>query len=276
MKENAIIRFGPYLASGPTRLNVHDAVCTSLRRPARQRNGMLASASAILVVSSDGGSLRSVLTGRRVIPTGFLTSRKTGRAMPFEGMNEAALLKYCEVDTRVVDYLSQPFRFEFVLDGAKRIYIADCARVLDDGTLEVIEVKGEHTRLGDPDYAAKLERVSQLCAELGWRFRLVTRRQMLGPKVVFANVDFIQSRRQVMFDEACACRAIEHLERAGGEASLGRLAEFWGGWQKGLAALQAMMVRRWLAIDVTAPISPESFATILELAPATLLGRGGQ
>jgi hypothetical protein len=123
-----------------------------------------------------------------------LLQQQKSRARPsLRGHDEAALLKYCEVDTRVVDYLSQPFRFEFVMDGKKRIYVADCARLLDDGTVEVIEAKGDRNNLGDADYVQKLDRVRELCLELGWRFKIVTRRRLFEPAAIHANVEFVQS-----------------------------------------------------------------------------------
>jgi hypothetical protein len=216
--------------------------------------------------------MRSVLTGRRVIVTGFYNSRKAGRALPFEGMNEAALLKYCEVDTRVVDYLSQPFRFEFVMDGKKRIYVADCARLLDDGTVEVIEAKGDRNNLGDADYVQKLDRVRELCLELGWRFKIVTRRRLFEPAAIHANVEFVQSRRHVVVDALRAHQAVERIRLDGGRSPLGRLSELWENWQIGLATLQSMMVRRRLAIDIAQPISRDSYASLIGDAPATLFG----
>lgn len=46
-----------------------------------------------------------------------------------------------EIQTEVVDYRAQPFRFEFVLDGRKRVYIVDCVRLLRDGSIEIVEIK---------------------------------------------------------------------------------------------------------------------------------------
>jgi hypothetical protein len=216
---------------------------------------------ATLVMTPDGSPIRSVLTGRRVIVTGFYISRKAGRALPYEGMNELALLKHCEVDTRVVDYRSQPFRFEFVIGGAKRIYIADCVRLLDDGTVEVVEVKGDLKRLLAPEYAEKLEAVRSTCDALGWRFRVMSRRQLFEPHVVYANVDLVQSRRMVHFDEAHAYRAVEMIEAEGGETTLGRLSDALGGDPQGLAVAQAMMVRRLVAIDLSKLLTSENRVT---------------
>ena len=56
----------------------------------------------------------------------------------------------------MVDYRAQPFRFEFVVDGARRVYITDCARLLESGRIEIIEVKNDRRALKDPDYALKL------------------------------------------------------------------------------------------------------------------------
>lgn len=216
---------------------------------------------ATLVMTPDGSPIRSVLTGRRVMVTGFYVSRKAGRALPYEGMNELALLKHCEVDTQVIDYRSQPFRFEFVINGVKRIYIADCVRLLDDGTVEVVEVKGDLKQLFAPEYAEKLEAVRSTCDALGWRFRVISRRQLFEPHVVYANVDLIQSRRMVHFDEAQAYRAVELIEGEGGTTTLARLSDALGGDPQGPAIAQAMMVRRLITIDLSKLVTSESRVT---------------
>lgn len=276
MNESSPDHIGPYAALSPrnlaARVTLRDVIHSSLKKPGRRLAGSIEPASALLVVTPDGGPLRSILTGRRIIVTGFYDSQKAGRALPFESMNEAALLKYCEVDTRVVDYLSQPFRFEFVMGGKKRIYLADCARLLDDGTVEVVEAKGDRFSIGDLDYVQKLDCVRDLCLELGWRFKVITRKRLLEPAAVHANVEFIQSRRHVPVDTLSAHRAIERILHDDGRSTLGRLAEIWTSWQSGLAAIQSMMVRRRLAIDIRSPISRDSYASLISQAPATLLG----
>jgi hypothetical protein len=280
MNESSPSRIGPYAALSPrslsARVTLRDVIHASLKKPGRGFAGSIESASAVLVVTPDGASLRNILTGRRFTPSGFYESQKAGRAMPFESMNEAALLKYCEVDTRVVDYLSQPFRFEFVMCGKKRIYLADCARLLDDGTVEVVEAKGDRSSIGDLDYVQKLDCVRDLCLELGWRFKVITRKRLLEPAPVHANVEFIQSRRHVPVETLRGHRAIERILHDDGRSTLGRLAEIWTSWQSGLAAIQSMMVRRRLAIDVTRPISRDSYASLISQAPATLLGRAAR
>lgn len=240
-----------------------DRIQQDLAKPAGE--GGLVMSAATVVMTADDTPIRTILTGRRVIVTGFYSSRKAGRALPFEGMNEQTLMKHSEVDTRVVDYRSQPFRFEFVVDGAKRIYIADCARLLDDGGVEIVEVKGERTRLDDPDYAMKIEGVREICEKLGWRFRLVTRQQLHNPGTLLANIESIQLHRNASFDQASVYTAAELVDREGGEAELGVLADRLAGGPRGMAIAQALMVARVISIDLTAPLSANSRVTLVPL-----------
>lgn len=216
------------------------------------------SSMARLVITPDGRPIRTIITGRRRIVTGSYPSRKAGRSFPHEGMNEQAFFMHSEVDTRVVDYRAQPFRFEFVLDGAKRIYIADCVRLLEDGVIEVVEVKGDPRALEEPDYAEKLNCVVDICGKLGWRFRAVTRDQLLLPKLRFANIVEVQSRRNVKFDQIHGYRAFDLLMRAGGTVALGELASCLGEPCRGMAIAKAMMVGRLIDIDLSRPLGSDS------------------
>ena len=135
------------------------------------------SASATLVTTPCGAPIRTIVTGRRVITTGIYASRKAGRPLPYESMNELAFFMHCEVDTEVVDYRAQPFRLEFVIEGHKRTYIVDCVRLMADGGIEVVEVKSTPRALQDPSYAEKLQAVQTICEQVGWRFRLVSWRR---------------------------------------------------------------------------------------------------
>jgi len=238
-----------------------DAILAPLTKPGRQTQGRTILPSATVVMTPDGSPIRSVITGRRVMVTGFYSSRKAGRALPYEGMNEQALLKRCEVETAVVDYRSQPFRFELVIDGAKRIYIADCVRLLSDGSVEVLEVKGRLKQLSPPEYVEKLNLVREICERLGWQFRILSHRHLYEPEVVYANIDLIQSRRTVRFDQIQAYRALEVIEREGGAAPLGRVADAIATRPLGMAIAQAMMVRRLLSIDLTRPLNADSKVT---------------
>lgn len=251
-------------------LTFDEAIQAPLRKGKTGTENVFEAASATLVLAADGGPIRTVITGRRVIVTGFYSSRKAGRSLPFEGMNEPAMLKRCEVDTHVVDYRSQPFRFDFVIDGVKRSYIADCARILDDETIEVVEVKGSSAALADPHYLEKLDRVREICAQLGWRFTIVTKKRLFEPRIVHDNIELIQSRRQVAFEVPRGLKVLEAIERAGGQASLGHIASLLGAGPAGFAAAQSMMVRRWIAIDLERELSADSQVTAVPDRAATI------
>lgn len=240
-----------------------DRILQDLSKPPVAGGLGSAATSATVVMTPDDTPIRTILTGRRIIVTGFYSSKKAGRALPYEGMNEQTFMKHSEVDTRIVDYRSQPFRFEFVIDGTKRIYIADCVRLLDDGSLEVVEIKGERTRLDDPDYALKIQCVREVCERLGWQFRLITRQQLHTPAIRLANIESIQFHRTVRFDQAHAYSAVELVEREGGVASLGAIVTELGSGPLGMAIAQALMVARFISIDLTRPLSPRSEVTLV-------------
>lgn len=251
----AIVTHG--LVANVTR-NVAQQIARNLVLPADQLSWEAINAVARIVFTPDDRPIRTIVTGRRRIVTGFYNSRKTGRRHPFESMNEQAFCMLNEVDTRVVDYRAQPFRFEFVLDGTKRIYIPDCARLLDDGQIEIVEVKTDRRSLGEPDYADKLLAVDEICRRQGWSFRFVTRSQIVEPAVRHRNVDDIQSRRMVAFDASHIYAVADALDRRQGSAPLGALAETLGDPRLGSAIVKAMMVARHVDIDLTRPLDPDS------------------
>jgi hypothetical protein len=257
------------IPTGPERPSVAGTIRVVLGKPAAPLSWEAISAIARVVTTPDDRPIRTIVTGRRRITTGVYPSSKSGRSFPFEGMNEQAFLMHCEVDTRVSDYRAQPFRFEFVIDGAKRIYIADCARLIEGGRIEVVEVKNDRRALRDPDYAMKLTYVRDICAQLDWDFRVVLKSEIFTPAVVHANVVDIQSRRQVKFDASHSYRALDLIDRMGGCAPLGKIAEAIGDRRVGMAMAQAMMVARLIDIDLSRPLGVDSSVATVDLHFAT-------
>lgn len=223
-----------------------------------------------LVVTPDGRPIRTAVTGRRVIVTGSYSSAKTKRTHPHESMHELAFLHESEVDVEVVDYRAQPFRFEYVGEQGTRTYIADCCRVLSSGEVEVVEIKADQRSLRDPDYAEKLEMVALMCDQIGWRFRTVTKAQLLEPPARRANIQLVQSRRMVGFGAQHVYAAASVIERAHGEATLGDVSKALGDPRIGCAVAMAMMVARILEIDLVAPISGRSKVTLVSRPSADL------
>jgi len=238
-------------------LTVEAAVRSSGVKDAGPLSWESLSASATLVTTLCGAPIRTIVTGRRVITTGVYASRKAGRPLPYESMNELAFFMHCEVDTEVADYRAQPFRLEFVIEGRKRTYIVDCVRLMADGGIEVVEVKSDPRALQDPDYAEKLQAVRTICEQVGWRFRLVFMKALLERAVFHRNVTDIQSRRMTDYTSADVFRVVESV-RHPGEVALGELAQFLGARALGFAKLKAMMVGRIVRIDLAQPIGDAS------------------
>jgi hypothetical protein len=224
------------------------------------------------VLTPDGRPIRTIITGRRREVTGVYNSRKAKGGLVHESMNERAFFIHSEVDTTVVDYKSQPFRFEFVLDGAQRIYIADCVRQCADGGLEVVEVKHDHRALQDPEYSQKLEAVRQICKVLGWRFRVVHGAPLRERTTWNLNVEAVQLSRFAKYSAREVFAAAELCERTNGSIALGRLADELGERRLGLAQACAMMVGRFLEIDLNARRLAD--ASVRLLAPAASVAGG--
>lgn len=214
-------------------------------------------AAATLVVTPNGGPIRTIITGRRRITTGSYASVKAGRPLPFESMNERAFLMHSEVDTSVVDYRAQPFRLELIIDGAKRAYIPDGLRLLDTGELEVLEIKQDRRSLSDPDYALKLECISRICEQVGWRFRIIYADALFQPKHRHTNIVDVQSWRLTDYGCSDVFRVVARLDAVKVDA-LGALSELLGGRPAGEAKLKAMMVNRVVRIDLAEPLNPAS------------------
>lgn len=207
-----------------------------------------------LVVTVDGRALRTIITGRRRTISGVFSSRKAGRGLAFESMNEHAFFHHSEVDTNVVDYLAQPFRFEFVIDGSLRTYIADCVRQLADGSIEVIEVKQDARALKDPDYALKLHWVGEICRVLGWSFRVVHGQRLRERTERNANIQTVQQCRFVQYSASDVFAVAGACARANW-ATLGMVAEALGDGRLGRAKAYAMMVGRIVDIDLEVAFS---------------------
>lgn len=244
-------RLGPPSAGLPS---LRDTLLGSVRESADPETWEAICLAVRLVVTPDGRSLRTIITGRRRQISGVYPSRKAGRGLAFESMNEHAFFHHSEVDTNVVDYLAQPFRFEFVIDGAPRTYIADCVRQLANGSIEVVEVKQDARALKDPDYALKLHWVREICRVLGWSFRVVHGESLRERSARNDNVQSVQQSRFVRYSASDVFIAADTCHRTGA-TTLGVLADALGDARLGRAKAYAMMVGRVIDIDLNAPLS---------------------
>ncbi|MFN6980318.1 MAG: TnsA endonuclease N-terminal domain-containing protein [Brevundimonas sp.] len=231
------------------------------------------SATATLVTTPDGSPIRSIITGRRHVTTGSYASRKAGRGLPYESMPERALFMQSEVDTDVVDYRAQPFRFESVVDGKKRIYIADCVRLLSDGSIEVVEVKHDIGGLRDPDYAGKLQAVRLICERVGWRFRVMLQKPLRTSRG-FEDIVDIQSWRFTDVSQSdifCVASALDRNPMALGDLVdvLSQILPLGEGAARAvaMAKLKAMVVLRTVRFDLSKLLSLQTPVTLVNDQP---------
>lgn len=217
---------------------------------------------ATIVLPEFGGSIRTIVTGRRAIATGVYASRKSGRAQPYESQNERAFFMHCEVDTDIVDYRAQPFRFEFVINSVKRAYIADAARLHSNGILEVIEIKNDRRQLKDPDYLIKLQAVREICDSIGWQFRIVLKQDILDSSVRFHNIEDIQSWSFTAYAPSDIFEVVRFLS-IHDTAPLGEVADRIGSQPAGIAKLKAMMVGRIVRLNLDSKLDEDSLVTLV-------------
>lgn len=241
--------------------DLDDAILAPASRADRLSWEHLAS-QATLVLPSNGCSIRSIITGRRVITTGVYASRKSGRAHPYESMNERAFFMHCEVNTNVVDYRVQPFRFEFVIDGTKRTYIPDAVVLLADGTVEVIEIKNDRRFLKDVDYQTKLSAVEEICRQVDWRFRIVLKQALYTPTIRWQAIEDIQSWAFTDYAISDVYRVAAYLH-AIGSGPLADVADRLGRRPLGVAKLKAMMVARIVDLDISEPLGDQTRVSLI-------------
>lgn len=264
------------IADAPeTRLSVSSLLQAGLAHASTSSAWASISANTRIVLSATDGPMREVITGRNIRATGIYPSPKAGRPVAFESMNERAVFLHSEVDTGVVRYLSQPCRFEFVLGGRMRSYVPDLARILDDGTLEIVEVKGDPSALSDPDYRCKLDHVAAACRMIGWSFRVIFAEPLRERTVRNLTVAKIQHYRLAAFGASDVFKVQELLANAPGGVPLGDLASAIGDSSGGLGKVCAMMVGRHLAIDLDAPLTPASNVRPLSAQQADTPRMGG-
>ena len=216
---------------------------------------------ATLVFSQDGGPVRTIATGRRVIPTGVYPSRKAGRPLPWESQYEQKFFYFSEVDTNVVMYRAQMFRIDF--KEANRSYIVDCVRQLSTGQIEVVEVKKNKTLIGTFEYQQKLNAVRKVCHQLGWNFRLILGDRLQEPQWYYDAIFDIQSWRLTQYTSEDIYRVAQAVSLTGA-MPMELLARDIGGEQLGAAKLKAMMIQRVVRLDLSSPLSGSTPVSLLE------------
>jgi len=109
-------------------------------------------------VGSNGHNIRGVITN------------KAGRLVQFESWAERALILRLDRDPAVVDYQSQPERFEFSDEqGRQRSYTPDFKVWRRNGAIEIHEVTLTRRRRR-PDIRRREQAAREICRERGWQY----------------------------------------------------------------------------------------------------------
>ena len=235
---------------------------------------------AKITLFQHGGHARPVITrGGRHLRFRF-TSALTGTTQLGEGKGERLLARYNEVATRIPDYECHPCGIAISRDGRVQNYRPDAIRLLDDGTIELIEVKRTPDDLSDEGYRELLAAVAEVARLCGWVFRVLHLRDIVGPPAAnprqvpprVRNVDALFDRRTM---------ALDPHERRTADRVLGRGETVaWGDLRdrlaprdalQGDAVIERLLARGRLSTDLDVPFRPGT-----QLVPATpFAGRSG-
>jgi hypothetical protein len=224
----------------------------------------VAASAARIFLPSEGTALRTIITGRAKHQTSVIISAKAKKRLYVEGRAEKAYARLNEVTPSTVDQQTQPMRIECVVDGQRYVQIVDFIRELDTGEIEVIEVKRSERDIADPDYRRKLAVTGAIASGLGWIPRVVLHTEMFESRLHEMNVNRAYSARFTSVSDR-QHQAIVRLRQAGQrEIEIAELQSLFGcPAPAALSVAFALMVRREIAIDLTAPITPQSVACVL-------------
>lgn len=235
---------------------------------------------ARITVLQQGGHRRPVITrGSKHLRFRY-TSTKTQTTQLGEGFGERHLARYNEVATRVRDYESHPFEFEIARNGHVQRYRVDSVRLLDDGTIELIEVKRTPADLSDGEYRELLAAIAEIARICGWVFRILNLEDVMGPPAEnprhlthrVRNVDALFGRRSMSLspsEQRISSRLLGRCEPIAWADLRDRLAP--GDPLQGDAVIERLLARGSLSTDLDVRWSP---ATILIPTPP-FVGQSG-
>jgi hypothetical protein len=231
--------------------------------------------AARIVAADDGGPIRTIINGRRSIPTGFVTAIKAGFSpQPHESKWEKAVMYLAEASPYVQTFLAQPHRLEMYMSGERNplIYFPDLFLVdrLDDGepfsdaamgwepsnrteyVNVLLEIKGpKDKRAKEHDYVKKLELADEVYRRVGFRHFVVEAAAEICPLDLKRAREVTFGARQLSVSEADLYRVREIMRRLPNPRFV-EVAEALGGGKRANNLLYSLHVRGFLEIDLMA------------------------
>lgn len=204
------------------------------------------------------GSVRPLKMARRAL-TGRVPLA-AGGAAGHESSLERDWLMALDFDWRVTRVQEQPYTLVYRRDGQERHYTPDVLAVFNDGQTEwtvVYEVKGhEDLRENWLDLRPRFKAAVHDCRNKGWRFRIVTERDIRTPYV--KNIKFLRRFRDLpelpMHNQAL----LYTLPALGETTPQALLAATWWDEEKRLIALSELwrlVATRKIAASLLAPLT---------------------
>jgi hypothetical protein len=241
----------------------------SKERKPKPRKGKVKVTKVKIIRGKGGNTIRTIVERGHTKPTGKFTSLKSGRAQPWEAIDERHFMWISEIDSRVRTFIAQPFRMEFYLsDGGMIMYFPDFERTLD-GAIEIVEIKKTKAEASrDPYYASKLELARKTCKTMGWTFRIISADEEILPTRLFENARLIRLDRLTQLSSVDHINLGDAMSKAKGRLTYGQAVAALSGrddpWDPtGTAKLHALIARRFVCIDLTRKITQSSLVVAL-------------
>lgn len=157
--------------------------------------------------------------------TGGFASRKRTSMAGYESPLEHEYMLLLEFDPEVETFEEQPIRIWFKGEtGRKKPYVPDVLVRYRNACPELIEVKTTaDLKKNKQRYALKFEAAKAHAKEQGWKFRIVTEKNIRGPYL--QNLKFLREYREIEADPKVARTAIEILSSSARGMSVSSLLE---------------------------------------------------
>lgn len=209
--------------------------------------------AARIFVAADGGPIRTLVGDYHQHFIGEEHSAKTGLTHPYEGATERALIVESELRAEVLAYRPQAFRIRFPMVNTTGEWICDHLRqVRMNGIefIEAIECKPNISFLGPPSERAKLDATARIIKALGWRFRVIYEREVVGGGERQMNFGHIFAHSTIIPTEA-DFEAFDQLRAHTPQTTFGELRRaLHNNRHQGTAMAHAMMCRGRVQFDL--------------------------
>jgi hypothetical protein len=194
---------------------------------------------------------RKVVSRSNARSTGKYPSRKMGRMIHWESINELNAFRLLDCDPDVTSYSEQPCQIVYVIGGVERVHYPDILVTATRGK-QLWEVK-LRSNASEPEVFARATLLSRVLPIWGYEYRTVFGEDLARqPRLNNANLLLSLGKRAVSDCEWEDVRrtVAERGALVWSEASSGNYGA------KGREILSSLVLRGVLTIDMNSPISP--------------------